>query len=107
MHPARSAADLPRSVAATLALIETGLHDYATIASAVGLTAADVRRIDMSDDPLIRRLGVDGLPRGEFFHLRRKVRCPKCAAWIVLAPCVACHVEKKTGEEPNGESVDE
>ena len=93
--PANAPNDLrkiPRRTAAVVALMQTGIRDHAEIASAVGLTIREVIRIDLSRDPHIRRLGVDGIPPGEFFHLRRSVRCPRCAAWITVAPCVTCQV---------------
>lgn len=91
--PAASAPiHVPRRTAATLALMQMGIHDYPTLASVVGLTEQEVKHIDMATDPQVRELGVQGIPFGEYFHLRRRVRCPTCFAWITVAPCVACQV---------------
>jgi len=90
---------VPRRTAAVLALIETGITDYEVLSKAVGLSVDEVFQIDMAQDPEIRRLGIDGLPSGEYFRLRNRVRCPKCSAWLTVAPCVACHVQKETQKE--------
>ncbi|MFV2069130.1 MAG: hypothetical protein ACC645_19355, partial [Pirellulales bacterium] len=73
---------VPRQTAAVLALIETGITDYEVLSAAVGLSIEEVRQIDMAHDPEIRRLGIHGLPSGEYFRLRNRVRCPKCSAWL-------------------------
>ena len=90
----RSRLRVPRQTAAVLALIETGITDYEILSVAVGLSIEEVRQIDMAQDPEVRRLGIHGLPSGEYFRLRNRVRCPKCSAWLTIAPCVACHVQK-------------
>ena len=90
--PADRPIRVPRRTAATLALMQIGISDYAKIALAVGLTEREVRQIDMAKDPAVRELGVRGIPPGTYFHLRRRVRCPQCAAWITVAPCVACQI---------------
>lgn len=99
VNPPNDLRKVPRRTAAVMALMHTGISDHAQIASAVGLTTREVLRIDLSRDPHIRRLGVDGIPPGEFFHLRRSVRCPRCAAWITVAPCVTCQVRDDLRKE--------
>jgi len=91
-QPISSRINVPRRTAATLALMQMGIRDYETLASVVGLTPQQIEHIDMAKDPEVRALGVQGIPFGEYFHLRRRVRCPGCAAWITVAPCVACQV---------------
>jgi len=81
---------LPHTSAAAIAVMEMGISDYSVIAGAVGLSEEEVEQIDMSDDSRIRKLGSRGIPFGEYFHLRSKIRCPKCSASITIAPCVAC-----------------
>jgi hypothetical protein len=92
---------VPRRTAAAIALIHAGIRDHAEIASAVGLTVREVMRIDLARDPNVKRLGVDGIPPGEFFHLRRSVRCPRCSASITVAPCVTCQIRAALREEAN------
>jgi hypothetical protein len=70
-----------------------GLTDYLLIAAAAGLTVEEVERIDRAEDPIVRQLCLEGLPRGDYFPLHRKVRCPRCAARITMAPCVRCDLE--------------
>ena len=60
------------------------------VTEAVGLTEAEVRGIDTADDLFVRQLAVAGIPMGEFFKLDCRVRCPKCQAMLVIAPCVSC-----------------
>jgi hypothetical protein len=96
---------VPRRTAAALALMQIGVRDYAMIAAAVGLTEREIRRIDMAEDPLVRELGVHGIPLGEYFHLRSRVRCPRCLAWITVAPCVTCQVRNSMDAEAHGKAV--
>ena len=91
-HPLYEAVRVPRKIAAALALFQTGITTYATIAYAVGLTVDDVAYIDAAEEKVIRQLAIVGIPRGDYFRLRRKVRCPRCNSWITLAPCVACNI---------------
>jgi hypothetical protein len=70
--------------------MEMGISKYRLIAEAVGLTEAEVRGIDTAEDLLVRQLAVAGIPMGEFFKLDCRVRCPKCQAMLVIAPCVSC-----------------
>jgi len=93
--------DVPRRTGAALALMQIGIRDYGMIASAAGLTEREVKCIDMADDPQVKELGVRGIPFGQYFHLRQRVRCPKCAARITVAPCVACQIrEAGRAEQP-------
>ena len=64
-----------------------------------------VATIDSATDRNIRRIGVDGIPSGEYFTLLEKVRCPGCGAWITVAPCVACHLI--SGRQCNDERLAE
>lgn len=100
-HPRQPSLSLPRKTVAALALIETGVRDYDTIATAVGLSVDDVSRIDSAKDESIRRLGVEGIPRGEYFPLSKIVRCPGCGGCITVAPCISCQMGRppRRGEE--------
>lgn len=89
-HPLDRAVEVPYPVAAAIALMEMGISEYRLIAEAVGLTEAEVRGIDTAEDALVRQLAVAGIPISEFFKLDCRVRCPKCQAMVVIAPCVSC-----------------
>lgn len=89
-HPLETDLEVPRKTATALAIMGMGISDYASIAQAAGLSHEQVAGIDLSDDRVIRRLGVVGIPFGHFFNLRNKIRCPICEGWITIAPCVAC-----------------
>ena len=89
-HPAHHDICVPHKVAAALAVIEMGIHDHQDIGDAVGLSLDEIAVIDRADDHNVRRLGVLGIPFGQFFNLRAAVRCPRCEAWVTVAPCVAC-----------------
>lgn len=89
-HPTNAKVTLPYASAAVIALIELGLSDYSVIAEAVGLNVEDVQRIDNAEDVVVRQLAVEGLPHGEYFKLRARIRCPKCNGLIVIAPCISC-----------------
>lgn len=89
-HPAIRSLAVPYRAAAAVALLDMGVRDYATIAQAVGLSIADVERIETAEDRPIRDLCSARIPFGTYFKLDAKVRCPKCSAWIVIAPCIAC-----------------
>lgn len=81
---------LPLRVEAALAVMQMGIDDYATIASTVGLTEAEVERIDHSQDKRIRSLAVHGLAPERRYRLVRPLRCPKCRSRINVAPCLTC-----------------
>lgn len=101
-HPDDRAITLPYESAAALAVMAAGVSDYQVIADAVGMTRKEVRQLDNSQDQSVKRLVVNGLPEGQFFKLRERLRCPKCGAPIILVPCVSCsHGEAATeGSEP-------
>ena len=98
-HPQVPSIKVPRRTAAAIAVMEAGITDYETIGSAVGLTSDEVERIDLAIDTATRQLGIKGIPDGVFFDLRNKIRCPGCAAWITIAPCVACCMQKARARE--------
>ncbi len=89
-HPLKRSIKVPHRAAAAIAVMEMGVSDYSVIASAVGLTVEEVKRIDMAEDSPIRQLGCEGIPYGEYFTLEKDIRCPKCHAMVRFAPCVAC-----------------
>jgi len=93
-HPSDAQLRVPRKTAAAIAVMEMGIKDYRLIGEAVGLEAADVKEIDLAGDGPIRRLGVQGIPAGEYFNLRTTICCPKCGAKVTIAPCVACSSQK-------------
>jgi hypothetical protein len=99
-HPLHRAIEVPYRVAAAIAVMEMGISDYRLIAEAVGLTEAEVRGIDTAEDSLVRQLAVAGIPIGEFFKLDCRIRCPKCQARVVIAPCVSCRRLSKAGDWP-------
>ena len=90
-HPLHEDIRVPRKIAAAIALFQTGITTYVTIAKAVGLSVDEVEYIDAAQEHSIRQLAIVGIPQGDYFRLRQKVRCPKCNSWITLAPCVACN----------------
>lgn len=92
-HPSNRAIAVPPRAAAAIAVMEMGISDYNEIAEAVGLSVADVKRIDAAEDRCIRDLGILGIPDGFYFNLSKKVRCRKCYAWVTIAPCVACRCD--------------
>lgn len=81
---------LPRNVEATLAVMQMGVSDYATIATSLGISEKEVAAIDLSDDVRIRRMAINGVPAEKRFRLLKPLRCPKCRARITVAPCLAC-----------------
>jgi hypothetical protein len=89
-HPLNRHVRVPYRIAATTAVMEMGIPDYAVIAEAVGLTVEEVRRIDSAEDSSVRQLAVAGIPVGEFFKLVARVRCPRCGNDVGVAPCVGC-----------------
>jgi hypothetical protein len=89
-HPTQRGIKVPYAAAAAISLMEMGITDYERIAAAVGLSAAEVERIDMAEDKSIRQLCLAGVPYGHYFTLEAHIRCPKCSGMITLAPCVAC-----------------
>ena len=89
-HPLKPHIKVPYYVAAAIALMEMGISEYSIIADAVGLTIEEVERVDMVEDTAVRQLALAGIPIGESFKLRHRVRCPKCQAKVGLAPCIAC-----------------
>jgi len=95
-HPTDVRLRVPRKTAATIALMEMGITDYAVIAAAVDLDVNEVKQIDLTTEGPIRRLGVEGIPVGEYFNLRTVVCCPKCGAKVTIAPCVACSTRKSS-----------
>jgi hypothetical protein len=90
-HPGKLHIEVPYRVAAAIAVMEMGISDYSVIAGAVGLTVAEVERVDMAEDPSVRQLAVAGIPAGQFFRLDSRLRCPKCQAKLSIAPCLACY----------------
>jgi hypothetical protein len=80
--------------------MEMGISEYRLIAEAVGLTEAEVGDIDTATDSSVRRLAVVGIPMGEFFKLDRRLRCPKCQATVVIAPCVSCRRSLREDDWP-------
>ncbi len=89
-HPLNRAIEVPYRVATAIAVMEMGISEYGVIAEAVGLTVAEVRRIDTAEDSLVRQLAVARIPVGEFFKLDHRLRCPKCQVKVEIAPCVTC-----------------
>jgi hypothetical protein len=89
-HPTEPRIEIPYRVAAAIAVMQMGISDYSVIAGAVGLTVEEVERVDMAEDRCVRQLAVAGIPAGEFFRLRDRVRCPKCQGRLSIAPCLAC-----------------
>ncbi|MBN1908480.1 MAG: hypothetical protein JW818_01965 [Pirellulales bacterium] len=89
-HPFKPHIKVPYYVAVAIAVMEMGISDYTVIAYATGLTVEEVERIDMVEDPAVRRLALARIPLGETFRLANRVRCPKCQAKVGLAPCIAC-----------------
>lgn len=90
-HPMKRSIKVPHRAAAAIAVMEMGVSDYSVIASAVGLTVDEVKRIDRAEDSPIRQLSCEGIPYGEYFTLEKDIRCPKCHALVRFAPCVACY----------------
>ncbi len=93
-HPNDAQVRVPRKTAAAIAVMEMGVTDYRVIAEAVGLEVDEVKQIDLATEGPVRRLGVQGIPAGEFFNLRTTICCPKCGAKVTIAPCVACSSRK-------------
>ena len=89
-HPTKKNVSLPYTSAAAIALMESGVTDYSVIASALRIDVADVERIDNTEDEIVRKLAVEGMPHGEYFKLHGGIRCPKCNSWIVITPCMTC-----------------
>ena len=83
-----------RQVAAAIVLMQSGVSDFALIASAVGLTQEEVERIDTAEDSHVRRLAVSGVPDDFVFRLRTSVACPSCGRRIYLIPCLACRIAR-------------
>ena len=94
-HPFKPYIKVPYRVAATVAVMEMGISDYSLIADAVGLSVAEVERVDMVEDPAVRQLALAGIPASETFKLRHRLRCPRCQAKVELAPCIACRSYEK------------
>ena len=90
----KGSAQISRSTAAVIALIQAGITDYAVIARAARLTVNDVQQIDAATDGNVRCLAVQGVPRDAYYHLHTKVTCPGCGRAINLVPCVACAVAR-------------
>ncbi len=89
-HPLKRHIEVPYRIAAAIAVMEMGVSEYAAIATAVGLTVEEVKRVDMVEDLPVRQLVVARIPVGESFKLDNRIRCPKCRAKVGIAPCVAC-----------------
>lgn len=89
-HPFEPLIVVPYRVAAAIAVMEMGISEYSVIADAVGLTIEEVERVDLVEDPAVRRLALARIPVGESFKLSRRVRCPKCQARVRLVPCIGC-----------------
>jgi hypothetical protein len=83
-----------RRAGAVIALMQTGVMDYATIARATGLSEEEIERIDAAQEDHIRQLAVQGTARDVYYHLRCKITCPRCGSIIYLVPCVACTVAR-------------
>ena len=103
-HPNKGSIQVPYRDAMALAVMQMGLSDYAVIAAVTRLTVEDVKRIDMMEDASIRQLWREGLPDGEFFKLYETVRCPKCRATTIFAPCVSCTFDDSNGRRPKPQS---
>jgi len=89
-HPYDQSIEMPHRFAAAIAVMEMGISEYSLIATAVGLTVEEVKRVDMAKDLSIRQLAVVGIPAGESFELQNFVCCPKCQVAVGFAPCFAC-----------------
>jgi len=96
---ARRKKELPARVGAAVAVMRMGYSDYSEIASAVGLSEDEVRRIDMAEDRRIRELASRGIPNGKRYTLVQSIRCPKCREKITLVPCVVCDSREALAEE--------
>ncbi len=94
-HPRRPTLSLPQKTVTALACMQMGLSDHTHIAEVVGLSVEEVADIDAAKDTKVRQLGVAGIPVGEYFTLRKEIRCPRCGANINIAPCVACELFAK------------
>ena len=90
-HPLHRAIVVPYRVAAAIAVMEMGISEYRLIAEAVGLTEVEGRGIDTAEDSLVWQLAV---------ALDRRIRCPKCQARVVIAPCVSCRRLLRAGDWP-------
>jgi hypothetical protein len=85
---------IPARTVAAVALMETGVTDYAVIAKALGLSESEVAEIDAAEDAGLRQLAVAGVPEGFYYTLRVIIRCPRCGRRIRVAPCLTCKSRK-------------
>lgn len=92
-HPTKSDIRVPYKTAAAMAVMEMGITDFDDIAEAVGLTVADIKRIDQVEEEGVRRLCSERIPYGEYFKLAIHLRCPRCSAKTIMAPCATCMTE--------------
>jgi hypothetical protein len=93
-EPTGVAALSAQKIGAVIALMQTGVANYALIARATGLTENEVARIDEAKQSHVRQLAVHGTGRDVYYQLRSKVTCPRCGSLICLVPCVACAVAR-------------
>ncbi|NIP87141.1 MAG: hypothetical protein GTO03_16910 [Planctomycetales bacterium] len=101
-HPRKPWIRLRRKVVAAVAVMQMGIQDHQAIASIVGLSLAEIGRIDAAGDRAIRELVLEGIPAGEFFTLVQQIRCPGCGALLTLAPCVTCQLNVAFGHRAAG-----
>ena len=93
-HPGNRAIEVPYRTAMVIAVMETGISDYPTIAAAVGATVEEVQRIDTAEDGTVRQLCCERIPPGEYFRLNKYVRCPRCNGRIRIVPCIVCQGDR-------------
>ncbi|NIP85192.1 MAG: hypothetical protein GTO03_06390 [Planctomycetales bacterium] len=93
IHPRKPWLKLRRKTAAAVAVMQMGVRDHTQIAAMVGLSPAEIARIDAAEDKAVRELVLEGIPAGEFFALVQQIRCPKCGGLLTLAPCVTCGLD--------------
>lgn len=75
-----------RKVGAVLALLQTGVTQYATLAKATGLSVDDVQQVCADRDAH----ALEDSAAHVYYHLRCNITCPVCGGHIYLVPCVAC-----------------
>ena len=90
----KSGTNPSRKTKAVIALMESGMTDYATIARAVGASVDDVEHIDSASDERIRQLAIRGNEAGFVFNLRKAVACPGCGHRINIVPCLTCQIDR-------------
>ena len=90
-HPGNRRIEVPYDVAVAVAVLATGVADYAVISGATGLTLGEVASVDRLEDDAVRSLWKAGIPHNSYFKLIGSIRCPRCHSLIKVAPCVACN----------------